>query len=337
MTAITSAPLDVTVAAPKRGRRGNRWINFLLRRTWRAIVAMWFIVTAAFLVLRVAGGDPVRSALGPTVDESVVEARREQLGLNDPLIVQYFDYMGGLLRGDLGVSLITGRSVSELVAVRLPATLELAAIAFAVVLIIAVPLGLAIAILTQGNRRRGTEFAFTGISGFVAAVPEYLFGVVLVIVFSITLGLFPVAGRSGPESFVLPVLALSVASAASIARIARIEALNALKEDFVRTARSKRLPARMVYFRHALPNMLTATLTLGGTLLATMVASSVLVEQVFNWPGLGTAFVTAITTKDYGIVQGLALVYAAVILLINLIVDVVLSILDRRTTLLETA
>ncbi|WP_055479862.1 ABC transporter permease [Sphaerimonospora mesophila] len=329
----------MTRSTSATGRRhgGNRWLLFLLRRTGRMLVAMWVIVTVAFLVLRMAGGDPVRSALGATADESVVQARREQLGLNDPLIVQYFDYLTGLFRGDLGVSIITGRSVTELVSHRLPATLELAGLAFLVVLLVAVPVGLGIAVITQGNRRRGAETAFTGVTAFIAAIPEYLLGVLLVIVFAITLHALPVAGRTGPASYLMPVIALSVSAAASVSRIARIEALNTLKDDYVRTARSKRLPAWMVYFRHALPNMLTATLTIGGTLLGAMIAGSVLVEQVFNWPGLGMAFVGAITTKDYGIVQGLALVYAAIILVVNLLIDLVLSLLDRRTSLLETS
>ncbi|WP_223691545.1 ABC transporter permease [Leifsonia poae] len=337
MTVTTTVPTDSGPAAPTRSRRGNRWIVFFLRRAWRMVVAMFVIVTAAFLVLRLSGGDPVRSALGATAAESVVQARREQLGLNDPLIVQFWNYLTGIFHGDLGVSLITGRSVTELVQNRLPATLELAGLSFVVVLVIAVPVGLGIALLTRGGRRRGAEVAFTGITGLIAAIPEYVLAVALVVVFAITAQLFPVAGRSTPASYVLPVLALSLVSAASLSRIARVEALGVLKEDYIRTARSKRIPNWMVNMRHALPNMLTATLTLGGTLLATMVASSVLVEQVFNWPGLGTAFVQAIVSKDYGIVQGLALVYAAVILVINLIVDVVLSFLDRRTTLLDTA
>ncbi|MCR2817403.1 ABC transporter permease [Microbacterium sp. zg.Y1090] len=322
---------------PARPPPGGPWVVFLVRRLIRSLVAMWVIVTAAFLVLRAAGGDPVRAALGATADESVVQARREQLGLDQPLIVQYVDYLLGLLRGDLGASLITGREVTDLVAQRMPATLELAALSFVVILLVAVPLGLFVAILTQGGRRRGAEVAFTGVTAFIAAIPEYLLGVVLIIVFGITAHLLPVAGRGGPESYILPVAAMSIAASASIARIARIEALATLGDDYVRTARSKRLPAALVYFRHALPNMLTATLTIGGTMLGTMVASGVLVEQVFNWPGLGTAFVGAITAKDYGIVQGLALVYAAIILTINLIVDIVLSLLDRRTTLMETS
>lgn len=337
MTTVQVRQIEQAVAARKRGRHGGRWLVFFVRRIIRMIVAMLVIVTTAFLVLRLAGGDPVRTALGATAPEIIVQQRRDQLGLNEPLVVQYFNYIGGLFRGDFGISLITGRSVGDLVADRLPATLALSGIAFAVVLVLAVPIGLFIAILTQGRRRRGTELTFTAVSGFIAAIPEYLLGVMLVIVFAITFKAFPVAGQSSPASYVLPVLALSVGAAASLSRIARVEALAVLSEDYVRTARSKRLPAWMIYFKHALPNMLTAVLTLGGTLLATMVASSVLVEQVFNWPGLGTAFVQAIVAKDYGIVQGLALVYAAIILVINLLVDVVISLLDRRTTVLETA
>lgn len=332
----SSVRTDTVAVFLRKRRHGNPWLRFLLRRALRMLVAMFVIIAVAFFVLRLSGGDPVRAALGATADEAVVQARREQLGLDDPLLVQFWNYLIGIFQGDLGASLITGRSVSELVQNRLPATLELAGISFVIVLLVAVPVGLGIAILTQGNRRRGVEVSFTGITGLIAAIPEYLLGVALVVIFAVTLHWFPVAGRSGPASYVLPVLAMTVASWASLSRIARVEALNTLSDDYVRTARSKRIPASWVYFRHALPNMLTATLTIGGTLLSTMVASSVLVEKVFNWPGLGSAFVDAITTKDYGIVQGLALVYAAIILVITLAVDIVLSVLDRRTTLLET-
>ncbi|OLF05753.1 peptide ABC transporter permease [Actinophytocola xinjiangensis] len=314
----------------------NPWVSFLLRRTTRVVVAMLVIVTIAFGVLRLAGGDPVRAALGPTAPASVVDERRAQLGLDDPVLEQYVNYLGDLLHGDLGTSLVTGRSVSDLVGNRLMPTLELAGLAFVVALVFAVLIGLCVAVFTQGHRRRGLELAFTGVSGFLAAIPEYLLGVLLVIGFAITVAVFPVAGQGGPDSYVLPVIALAVSATAGLSRIARIEALNTLRDDYVRTARAKRIPPWRVYLRHALPNMLTGTLTIGGTLLATMITSSVLVEQVFNWPGMGTAFVQAIVTKDYGIVQGLALVYAAIVLVVNLLVDLVLALLDRRTTLLET-
>lgn len=314
----------------------NPWVSFLLRRTTRVVVAMLVIVTIAFAVLRLAGGDPVRAALGPTAPASVVDERRAQLGLDDPVLEQYVHYLGDLVSGDLGTSLVTGRSVTDLVGNRLLPTLELAALAFVVALVFAVLIGLCVAVFTQGHRRRGLELVFTGVSGLLAAIPEYLLGVLLVIGLAITVAVFPVAGQGGPDSYVLPVIALSVSATAALSRIARIEALNTLRDDYVRTARAKRVAPWRVYLRHALPNMLTGTLTIGGTLLATMITSSVLVEQVFNWPGMGTAFVQAIVTKDYGIVQGLALVYAAIVLVVNLLVDLVLALLDRRTTLLET-
>lgn len=330
----SAEPAVVTAPSP---RIRNPWIGFLVRRIVRTLVAMLVIVTAAFLVLRMAGGDPVRSALGPTAAESVVQARRAQLGLDQPWPAQYVTYLKQLLHGDLGVSLISGRSVTELVQGRLPATVELAGVAFALVLVAAIGIGLGVALLTQGHRRRGIELAFTAVSGFFGAVPEYLLAVVLIVAFAISVKLFPVAGQGGPGSYVLPVLALAATSMAALSRIARVEALDVLKEDYVRTARAKRISPWRLCLRHVLPNMLTATLTLGGTLLSTMIASSVLVEQVFNWPGMGTAFVQAIQTKDYGIVQGLALVYAAIVLGVNFAVDILLALLDRRTTLLETA
>lgn len=317
------------------GGRVNQWLGFLVRRLAKSLFAMWVIVTLTFFVLRLSSADPVRAALGATADEALVRARREQLGLDLPLFVQYANYLLGLVRGDLGVSLVNGRAVSELVATRLPATLELSLIAFALVLLIAVPLGLGAAVFAS-KRSRGTEGpVFSSTTGFLANIPEYLLGVGLVIVFSIVLRALPVAGNQSAEGYVLPAVALATASAAALARLARVEAIDVLREDYIRTARSKRLPRLRVYLRHALPNMLTATLTFGGVVLSIMITSGVLVEQVFNWPGIGQAFVNAIGARDYGIVQGLALVYAAIILIVHLLVDVAIAALDPRTTLTQ--
>ncbi len=331
--------LGNSAQAPDNGRHvaHSVWWSFFIRRVGRMIITLLVVVTVAFVVLRLSGGDPVRAALGPTAAPEIVEQRRDQLGLNDPILVQYFSYLWGVLHGDFGVSLITGRSVGDIVVSRLPATLALSFISFFVVLVVSIPLGMLVAVRTLGGKRRGEEMVFAGVTGFFSSVPDYLLGVMLVVVFSITLKLLPVAGNDSAAAFVLPVAALSLASACSLARLARIEALNTLRDDYVRTARGKRLPNRRIYLAHVLPNMLTAVLTVGGTLLAAMVTGSVLVEQVFNWPGMGTAFVQAITTKDYGIVQGLAIVYAAIVLLVNLVVDIVIALIDRRSTLLESS
>jgi peptide/nickel transport system permease protein len=158
----------------------------------------------------------------------------------------------------------------------------------------------------------------------------------LVFVFGVHLGWAPVAGRAGPDSYVLPVLSLAVGPAAVLARIVRVETLGVLQADFIRTARAKRLPDRLIYLRHALPNALTATITLGGLLLSAMVAGTVLVENVFAWPGLGSTIVQSILAKDYPVVQGVVLVYGVGVLAVNLAVDVALALLDPRSTIRES-
>ena len=318
------------------GLLDSPWVSFAVRRLGRLVVSLWVLITAAFLMIHLIPGDPVRAALGMTTPPDVVRARRQALGLDDPLLSQYWHYLRGVFTGDFGISMSSNLPVSQTIAARLPATLVLALLAFLVVIAIAIPLGMVMAVLTRGGRRRGTELAFTSTSVFLAAIPEFLLAVGLVYVFGVHLRWFPVAERSGPSSYVLPVLSLAVGPAAVLARIVRIEMLTVLGNDFIRTARAKRLPARLVYARHALPNALTATLTLGGLLLTSLVAGTVLVENVFAWPGLGSTIVQSILQKDYPLVQGIVLVYGIGVLLVNLVVDVLLALLDPRSTIRES-
>ncbi|SFR26102.1 peptide/nickel transport system permease protein [Lentzea waywayandensis] len=311
------------------------WAPFARRRALRFLTSLWVLVTAAFLMIHLIPGDPVRESLGLSAPPDLVAARRAALGLDDPLPVQYWHYLGGLFRGEFGTSLISGTPVASLIGDRLPATVQLAVLAFLVVVVVAVPVGVVMAILTRGGRRRGGELAFTSTSVVLAAIPEFLLAVALVSLFAVQLGLFPVAGNDAAGSWVLPVLALAIGPAAVLARIVRVELLSVLGNDFVRTARAKRLPSRLVYVRHALPNAVTATLTLGGMMLAALVAGTVLVENVFAWPGLGSTIVGSIQQKDYPAVQGIVLVYGAGVLLVNLVVDVALALLDPRSTIRE--
>ncbi|ANZ40984.1 peptide ABC transporter permease [Lentzea guizhouensis] len=327
MTAATTT----TRTAPTR----SSWLPFARRRAVRFLVSLWALLTAAFLMIHLIPGDPVRDALGLTAQPDVVNARREALGLNDPLVVQYWNYLTDLVRGDLGTSLVSGTPVADLIGDRLPATVQLALLAFLVVVVVAVPVGVVMAVLTKGGRRRGGELGFTSTSVVIAAIPEFLLAVALVSLFAVTLGWLPVAGKDAPGSWVLPVLALALGPAAVLARMVRVELLSVLGNDFVRTARAKRLPARLVYLRHALPNALTATLTVGAMMLAALVAGTVLVENVFAWPGLGSTIVGSIQQKDYPAVQGIVLVYGTGVLLVNLAVDVVLALLDPRSTIRE--
>ena len=312
------------------------WVRFAVRRLTRLVVSLLLLVSAAFGMIHAIPGDPVRAALGLTAPASVVRSERHALGLDRPLWQQYTSFLHGVLTGNLGTSITTRLPVTTILAERLPATAQIAGLAFIVVILLAVPLGMTAAALTRDRRRPRTELLFGALTGTFAAIPDFLLGVGLVYVFAVTLKVLPVAGRAGPSSYVLPVAALSLGPVAVMARIVQVETLRVLGEDYMRTARAKRLPERLVYLRHALPNVLTATLTLSGLLLASLLAGTVLVENIFAWPGLGTLLTSSVPAKDYPVVQGLALVFGAGVLLINLIVDVLVALVDPRSTIRES-
>jgi peptide/nickel transport system permease protein len=294
------------------------------------------LITVSFAMIHAIPGDPVRTALGGiTAQPELVEARRHDLGLDRPLPEQYVTYLSDTVTGDFGTSIITGQPVSEIIADRLPNTLRLVGAAFVFTIVVAYPLGLGMAILTQNGRHRKTEVAFAGATGFVQAIPDFVLATALVALFGVTWQVLPVAESSGASAYVLPVLSLTLGSIAVLSRVIRLEALRVLGEDYIRTARSKRLPARIVYIRHALPNMLTASLTISGLFLAGLVAGTVLVENVFAWPGIGSTVVRSVIARDYPIALTLSLLLAAITLTVNLVVDILLAIIDPRSVLKE--
>lgn len=323
-------------ATPRVGRLGTHpWVRFGVRRLGRLLLSLWVLVTASFMMIHLIPGDPVRAALGPTAPATLVAAKREEMGLDDPILVQYWHYLQHLFTGDLGTSVVSRLPVSEIVSQRLPATLALALLAFLVAIAVAVPMGVLMGVLTRRGHGRRTELVFTTSSVVVGIIPDFLIGVGLVYVFAINLGWLPVAGNDTPSAYVLPVLSLAIGPAAILSRIIRVEMVSVLQSDFVRTARAKRLPARTVYLGHALPNALTASLTLGGLILSSLVAGTVLVENVFAWPGLGSTIVSSILNKDYQVVQAVVLVYGVGVLLVNTFVDVALALLDPRSMIRE--
>lgn len=328
---VTAAPAP----ADRTGFLARPWVRFGVRRLGRLLVSLWVLVTASFAMIHLIPGDPVRGALGPTAPAELVEARRQALGLNDPILTQYLDYLRGLFTGDLGTSLASRLPVADVVTQRLPATLTLAVLAFVVAVVVAIPLGVAMGVLTRRGHGRRTELAFTTTSIVVATIPDFLIGVGLVYVFGVRLGWLPVAGNDTASAYLLPVISLAIGPAAILARIVRVEMAGVLDADFVRTARAKRLPARTIYLGHALPNAVTAALTLGGLLLGAMVAGTVLVENVFAWPGLGSTIVQSILSKDYPVVQAIVLVYGVGVLVVNTVVDVALARLDPRSLIRE--
>ena len=313
----------------------NRWVRFALRRLGRLVVSLWVVVTAAFAMIHLIPGDPVRAALGFNVSADVVAARREALGLNLPLWDQYVHFLGGLFTGNLGTSIQTRLPVWQTIMPRLAATASLAVPAFVLALVVAIPVGVAMAVLTRNGRARRLELGFVGTSVVLGAIPDFIYGCIFVALFGVSLRWLPVAGRSGFESYIMPVVALSIGAIAVLARIVRVEVLAVLNADYIRTARAKRLPSWRIYLRHALPNAVTATLTLSGMLLATMSVSTVFVENVFAWPGLGSTVVSAITTKDYPLAQGIILIYGLAVIVITTVVDLILALLDPQSTVSE--
>jgi ABC-type dipeptide/oligopeptide/nickel transport system permease component len=214
------------VAGAIRRRHPSARARFLRRRLIRLLISVWVLITFAFLIIHLVPGDPVRAALGLTADPALVARMRADLGLNDSLVLQYFRFFGHLFTGDLGVSLQNRLPVSETIADRLPSTLGIAVLAFVVIVLVAIPLGVGMAVLTRGGRRRGTELTYTSLAVVTAAIPEFLLGVVFVYLFAVSVQLLPIAGKSGPSSYILPVASLSIGAIAALSRVVRVETLS---------------------------------------------------------------------------------------------------------------
>lgn len=309
------------------------WVSYVLRRLSYILVSLFVLVSISFLLVQLIPGDPARQSAGETAPPEAVEARRAELGLDKPLIIQYLVFWKGLLSGELGDSISLRVPVIDVITGRAPATLELAFIAVTIALVVAVCLGLAFGALTRKGDRPGTEISFTSVTAIVAVIPEFLAGIIFVYLFAVSLDILPVAGRAGPLSYILPVAALAIGPTAALTRIVRAETLTVLDQDYVRTARAKRMSSMRLYGKHVLPNLLTSTLTISGLLLGSMIAGTVLVENIFAWPGLGGVIVESIQGKDYPLIQAIVIFYGLLVLLINLVVDIALILLDPRTAL----
>jgi peptide/nickel transport system permease protein len=300
------------------------------------VIGIVVVVTASFLVMQLVPGDPVRLSLGPSAPLSLVKQRRADLGLDNSLIVQYVNYWKGMFTGNFGTSILTQQSVTSIIASRIWNTVTLVAIALGLTLFFAVAIGVTVGGLTHNERRPRLLAAYRIVASTLNVVPEYLYGVGLVVIFAVTLKLLPVAGDDGFKSLILPSLAISLAPIAGLSRIVRVQTEEVLSQEYIQFARSKRLPASRIYWRHALPNLLTSALTVGGILLGVLVASTVVVENVFALPGLGSTVVTAITQRDYPLAQGALLILGGSVVLVNLIIDVIVSLLDPRSLMRDS-
>lgn len=283
-----------------------------------------------FLLMYFTPGDPAVLMLGEGAPPEQLEALREAMGLNDPFYVQYYRWLRNAVRGDLGRSLRSKKLVTEEILDRLPATTELAVAAVAFAVIVGVPVGILSA--TKPNSWFDNLAMVAALTG--VGMPVFWQGIMLILIFSVHLRWLPSSGRMGGlEYLILPAITLGTASTASIARLTRSAMLEVLQQDYIRTARSKGLPRRMVTFRHALRNALIPVVTMIGLQFGGLMSGAVLTETIFAWPGIGRMIVDAINNKDFPLVQGTIMTFALMYALVNLIIDVTYALLDPRLRL----
>ncbi|PRX04702.1 UNVERIFIED_ORG: peptide/nickel transport system permease protein [Martelella mediterranea] len=305
--------------------------RYFMLRVLDAVPTVFLVLTLVFLALRILPGDPAVAILGDMAQPEALAAFRERFGLNDPLPVQYWSFVTDMLTLDLGASLASGHAVSELILTNLGYTLELTVAAVLIGVLLGVPAGVMAAV----NRNRAPDNGFRLFSLLGYAIPDFYLGALLLIVFSLGLGWFPISGAG--EGFldrlhhlVLPAVTLALIKIAFIGRLTRTSLLEMLGRDFVRTARSKGARERRVIYRHALRNALLPLSTgLGLSLLSTL-SGAVAVEMVFNRPGLGRLLITAITERDYPVVQAGVIMFAAFVVIVNLLMELVYVLIDPR-------
>lgn len=300
--------------------------HYLLRRLVQVVPLVLLVATLVFSLIHLIPGDPVEMMLGEGSQRADVEQLRHDLGLDRPLLEQYASYLGGLLRGDMGTSLHFREPVSTLLAQHYPATLELAFASMVIALAISFPLGILAAFYRGGPVDHLSRFfALLGVS-----MPNFWLGPILILVFSIQLGWFPVSGRSGWASLVLPSITLGTALAGLLTRMVRSSLAEELHKDYLVTARAKGLRRRAVLIQHALKNALVPVVTIVGLQFGALLTGAIITETIFSWPGLGRLIIQGIRLRDYPLVQGGVLVIALTYVLLNLVTDVVYAWLDPR-------
>jgi peptide/nickel transport system permease protein len=301
-------------------------LAFLLRRLLMALPVVWIVVTLVFGLIHMVPGDPVALMLGEGASVAEVEGLRHELGLDRPVLEQYRTYMTGLMRGDLGTSFRNQETVTSAIVQRYPATVELAIASMIFSVIVSVPFG----VISAVHHGRAADRAISFVSLFGVSLPNFVLGPLLILFFSIMLGLLPVSGRDGFSHLVLPAVTLGGGLAALMTRMVRGSMLEEIRQDYVRTARAKGLAERAILFGHALRNGLLPVITLLGLNAGALLAGAFVTEPIFSWPGLGRLTIQAINARDYPLVQGCILTIALTYILINLATDVLYSAVDPR-------
>jgi peptide/nickel transport system permease protein len=309
-------------------------LRYVAQRLLAAVPVMLIVTLVSFSIMQMVPGDPAAVMAGPQATKAEVDGVREQLGLDQPFLVQLGRWYAGLAQGDLGRSILLGRTVSRAIAERIPVTLALALLSFAFTLAIAVPAG----ILAAMRQNSWVDQVVMTVALLGVSLPNFWLALMLIVLFSVTLDLFPAGGYVPMaqgfvpwfKSLFLPALSLGLLQIGLLARITRSAMLEILRQDYVRTARAKGLPVASVVGKHALKNALIPVITIIGIIFSLLLSGSVVIETVYSLPGLGRLLANSIMSRDYPVIQGGLLVTAAMFVVINLVVDVLYALVDPR-------
>lgn len=309
-------------------------IDFLSRRFAAALVTLVLATVVVFAVVEVLPGDPALVMLGTDARPDTLAALRAKYGLDQPLVLRYVTWIGGLLTFDLGSSHAYGTSVAKLIGDRLLVTLPLGALALSWAVLVAIPLG----VFAAWKHGRPGDWGVMGFTQIGISVPNFWFGIVLVLLFAVTWQFFPAGGfpgwRQDPlkslHSLILPALSLSLGEIAILTRVTRSSMLDTLREDYVRTARAKGAPERTVLFRHALRNALVPVTTVAGLIAGFLIAGAVIIESVFRLPGIGQLVYDSINNRDLVVIKNVVVLFTILVLSVNLLVDLAYAVLDPR-------
>jgi peptide/nickel transport system permease protein len=303
---------------------------FLLRRLLHAVFVIWGVVTVVFFLVR-ATGDPAAFLVDQTATQEEIAHMRRLLGLDRPLLVQYMDFLAAIPRGDFGTSLREKRPAMPMVLEHLwPATVELSAAALLLSTLLAIPLG----VISATRRNRAADHLSRIASLFLQSMPSFWLGLMLILLFAVQLqGLLPAYGSGSLRHLILPAVTLAAAPLAQNVRLIRSGMLEVLQQDYVRTARAKGVLERGVIYRHALRNAAIPVITVTGLSLGFMLSGTVVIETVFSWPGMGRLIVQAVPGRDFPVIQAGVFVFAVIFVVINLLVDVLYTVVDPRVRL----
>jgi peptide/nickel transport system permease protein len=337
----------------------RRILNYLAGRLLLTVPMIFILLTLVFIVLRVMPGDPVSAMLGGHAPESVIQQKKAELGLNKPIGAQYVDYMKNLVHGDLGKSMIFEEPVARPILDKLPATLELTFFALLICLGVGIPLG----VRAARRRRTGQDFGIRLYANVVYCIPVFWLGLMFQMIFGVFLGVFPIAGRTGSRvivsdfdttglyvidtiihgdiaslgdvlfHLVLPAVTLGITLSGVFVRLTRANMLDTLKADYVLASRARGVGERKVVYGHALKNALIPIVTMLGLQFSALLAGAILTESTFSWPGMGRLLLERIYLRDYTVIQGVIIVYALLVTLVSLIVDVLYAVIDPRVEL----